>query len=399
MSEIDRFDNCVSGNAARRVLFNDSLARLRGWLEANRYAGIEPHDAITSPILSRTPLGRSPFLRLAALQGLRRFPLNIRAFLGIRPDVNTVSLGWALRGYALIGDAESEGRIGECLEGIYGAIIGGYSGACWGYYFPWQTRADYKPPYLPNIVSTAFVGQGLLDIYQKRGDEKALRIARSACDFILRDLHRGGDAGSLCFSYTPTDDHQVYNASILGAHLLARVGAITGERELTDTARAAVAFVVDHQQEDGSWRYGVGDFYTFIDNFHTGYVLMSLRGYMESVGEREFDGALRRGEEFYRRSFFLNGAIPKYYHNRLFPIDAHAATQAIITLLDCGDGEGACRVAEWTIRNMQAGEGYFIYQIHRRYRNAIPYLRWANAWMLYALARLTSAEYLQNAEN
>ena len=45
-------------------------------------------------------------------------------------------------------------------------------------------------------------------------------------------------------------------------------------------------------------------------------------------------------------------------------------------------------MACWTIATMQEKDGYFVYQIHRRFTNRIPYLRWSNAWMMYALARL-----------
>jgi hypothetical protein len=366
-----------------------SLARLRGWLEGNGFAGIEPHDALTSPLLRRTPLGRSRFVRLAALQGLRRLPLNIRPLLGIRKRINPVSLGWALKAYTLMDDVAG---IERSLADLKATEVRGYSGPCWGYYFDWQTRADFKPANLPIIVSTAFIGSGLLDVYDRYGREECLTWARRACDFIMNDLNRTPGRKGFSFSYTPLDHHEVYNASILGAALLGRVGAMTREGELVDLAREAIDFVVAGQEPDGSWRYGVGDFYTFIDNFHTGYVLMSLREYIRHTGDRMHIEALRWGELFYREHFFLHGQIPKYYHDRVYPIDAHAAAQSIVTLLDAGDVETAWGVAGWAIAEMQAPDGYFIYQIHRRFTNRIPYLRWSNAWMMYALARLCAIE-------
>lgn len=375
--------------ASRRAMAEGALRRLRGWLELNGFAGIEPHDALTSPLLRRTPLGRSKLVRLAALQGLRRLPLNLRPLLGIRKRINPVSLGWALKAYTLMDDMAG---IERSLADLKATEVRGYSGPCWGYYFDWQTRADFKPADLPIIVSTAFIGSGLLDVHDRYGRGDCLAWARSACDFILKDLNRTPGATGFSFSYTPLDHHEVYNASILGAALLARVGRATGERELVEIAREAIDFVVAGQQADGSWRYGVGDFYTFIDNFHTGYVLMSLREYIRYSGDLRHADALALGERFYRDHFFLHGQVPQYYHDRLYPIDAHAAAQSIVTLLDCDDSETAWGVAGWAIANMQAPEGYFIYQIHRRFTNRIPYLRWSNAWMMYALARLCAIE-------
>lgn len=379
---------------SRGVLFQRSLARLRAWLEENDYAGIEPHDALTSPLFRKTPLGRSQFLRLAALQGLRRLPVDMRPLLGVHPHINAVSLGWALSGYAVIDDDDARRRIDWALATLKELEIPGYSGACWGYYFDWQTRKGLKPAHAPIIVSTSFIGIGLIDIYEKYGREDCLQWGRSACDFIINDLNRTPGKNGFCFSYSPSDHECVFNATMLGAELLARVGKATGEMELIEMARETVRFVMDHQAKNGSWPYGIGENWQFIDNFHTGYVLCSLKRYIESSGDELYRGGLINGWRFYRDHFFLNGYVPKYYHDRPMPVDAHAAAESIVTLLEFDDIETAARVAEWTINNMQTEEGYFIYQIHRRFTNRIPYLRWSNAYMLQALARLCSKMYI-----
>ena len=380
-----------AGNAHEREALAIAAGRLRAWLEASSYEGIEPHDALTSPIITGTPLGRSRLVRLVALQALRRIPLNVRPFLGISRRRNAISLGWALSAYAVIDDASARERIVRTVGELDALAATGYSGLCWGYYFDWQTRSDFKRANLPIIVSTAFIGMGLLDAYRVTREDAYLQRARSACDFILDDLNRSEHPAGFIFSYSPEDHEQVYNASILGAALLARVGAITGETALVDAARGAVDAVVADQRPDGSWPYSRGDHRTFVDNFHTGYVLCALRDYIEASGDERHAGALERGWCFYREHFFVDGEIPKYYHNRLYPIDAHAAAQSIVTLVRFGEPAMARRVALWSVRNMQVRKGWFIYQIHRRFTNRIAYLRWSNAWMLYALALLVSA--------
>jgi hypothetical protein len=365
-----------------------AVGRLRAWLERMDFAGIEPHDALTSPLLQGTPLGRSRLVRLVALQALRRLPLNLRPILGIDRRQNAISLGWALSAYAKIDDDSARARIAPIVESLDRLAAPGYSGPCWGYYFDWQTRTDFKRADVPIVVSTAFIGMGLLDAYRTSGRAEYLDRARAACAFILHDLNRTPHPAGFIFSYSPEDHEQVYNASILGAALLARVGAITGEPLLNETARCAVDAVVADQRPDGSWPYSRGDHRTFVDNFHTGYVLCALDDYIEATGDARHRGALERGWCFYRESFFVDGRIPKYYHNRLHPIDAHAAAQSIVTLARFGETARAWRVALWTVGAMQSRDGSFIYQIHRRFSNRIAYLRWSNVWMLYALALL-----------
>ncbi len=45
----------------------------------------------------------------------------------------------------------------------------------------------------------------------------------------------------------------------------------------------------------------------------------------------------------------------------------------------------ADKVLNWTIANMQDKKGYFYYQKYRFYKIKIPYIRWSQAWMFYAL--------------
>ena len=44
------------------------------------------------------------------------------------------------------------------------------------------------------------------------------------------------------------------------------------------------------------------------------------------------------------------------------------------------------KVLNWTIENMQSDKGYFYYQINKYFSSKIPYMRWAQAWMFYALS-------------
>ena len=96
---------------------------------------------------------------------------------------------------------------------------------------------------------------------------------------------------------------------------------------------------------------------------------------------------------FWRERFFLADGWPKYYHDTIYPADAHAAATAIITLIELQelDREAlplAETIAAWTSRNLRDSRGFFYYQRRRFYTVRTPFIRWTQAWMLYALARL-----------
>ncbi len=139
-----------------------------------------------------------------------------------------------------------------------------YSDACWGYNFDWQARAFFQPKNTPTVVATTFISNALLDAYEITGNRLYIDTARSASDFILKDLNRTYDhKGNFAFSYSPLDNSVVFNASLLGAQLIARVYTYTGEKGLIDEAKKAVEFCCDNQKVDGSWAYGTLPFHYY----------------------------------------------------------------------------------------------------------------------------------------
>ena len=275
----------------------------------------------------------------------------------------------------------------EMAAALLSMKLDGYSGAAWGYNFDWQSRNFFAPRGTPTIVPTAFAARALI----KHGD---LQTSRSVCDFILRDLPRPIDTqNEICFSYAPNTNTQIFNASLLAAEVLATVGELTGETDLCDIARRAARYVVNHQRDDGSWFYGTSPKQLWIDNFHTAYILFSLKRIIDvSRFGSQFQTALQLGYEFWKNNFFLAEGWPKYYHDDPYPVDAHAAASAVITFLECAELDRnasslARNVAAWTIQHLRDSRGFFSYPRRRFYTVRKPYMRWTQAWMLYALAR------------
>jgi hypothetical protein len=290
--------------------------------------------------------------------------------------------------------AEQEAR--ALLNELLSARIGGLSGAAWGYNFDWQGRAFFAPRGTPTIVPTAFAARALVEAARDFHDEEYLSVARSACEFIQHDLHRTVETErEVCWSYSPLDRTRVFNASLLAAETLAAVGQLTGEKELCEWAVRAARYVVQRQREDGSWAYGADSYQSWADNFHTAFVLTSLARITNSCTEAraEFNEAIKRGYQFWREHFFLADGWPKYFHDKLYPADAHSAGAAVVALLELQDIDASAqrqagKIALWAVRNLRDARGFFYYQRRRFYTVRTPYMRWSQAWMLYALARL-----------
>ncbi|MBA3513729.1 MAG: hypothetical protein H0T77_05065 [Pyrinomonadaceae bacterium] len=388
----------------------DAFAELFAWCRAHNFAGHDPFDALNSRVFEATPLKRSRRARLAWTQLVKHSPLNLRSIGLVTASRNSKGMALfalaALANYRRTKTNETEKEARQLLNDLLSMRLEGWSGAAWGYNFDWQSRVFFAPQGTPTIVPTAFAARAFIEAAQTFDDETFLKIARSTCDFILQDLRRSEETPTeVCFSYSPDTVNRIYNASLLAAETLAGVAALTREQELCRWAVRAARYVVNQQQENGSWVYGAEKNQAWIDNFHTAYLLTSLArvvAHCQIVHTSEFNEALQRGYRFWRRGFFLADGWPKYYHDELYPADAHAAATAIITLLELRERDReamdlAQKIAHWSIRNLRDKRGFFYYQRRRFHTVRTAFMRWTEAWMLYALARLSEEERVEKS--
>ena len=398
----------------------ESFIKLTHYCEAEHYKGWDPYDGLNSRVFQALPFFKNQAVcRLAVIQGFKRSPVNLRRIAAVPKEHNAKGIGLFLQGYCnlvrlvlerpeleagLGTEAELTGKVRELAELLQrlrsdvpstspgAGTPTGYHGACWGYNFDWQARGGlFFPANTPTVVATNFCATALMEAYELTGEKRYLDVALTSAEFVMEDLHRydTGNGGFL-FSYSrlPGND-TVYNASLLGSRLLAYCYKYTGRREYLEAARASVRACVDGQAEDGSWVYGLLDIQNWIDSFHTGYNLDALIAYEELTGDRACHDAIEKGFRFYVEHFFETDGTPKYYHNRMYPIDIHCPGQLMVTLARLGKFEAhrdlAEKVMDWTIKNMQDIKGYFYYQLKKGISSKISYMRWSNAFMFCAM--------------
>ncbi len=383
-----------------KSLIYESITRLVAWLERKEYRGYDTFDGLSSKLL-RPLTFENPLLRTVLQQGVRRFPLNLRPLIGIGRHHSTKAMGFFARGFLRLeestGDASWRAKAENALFWLGEHRSPGYSGACWGNHFDYQSRTFYLPAGVPTIVWTSLIGHAFLDAYDRVGAAKYLETAVSACQHILQDLATFPDRDALCISYIPTQNKQVHNANTLGGGLLARTYGHTRNEAYRALAEKAMLYTAQNQRPDASWYYGEAPNLRWVDNFHTAYVLDCFKHYAEGSGDRQFEPQLSRGYEYWKRTFFLADGTPRYYDSKTLPLDIQCCSQAIDTLVFFAgrDPEAlplALRVAKWTINNMQDSSGYFYYRRYSRLVvNKTPTLHWGQATMLCALAGLHRA--------
>ena len=368
--------------------------RLYVWCVARGFAGFDSFDALNSRLFQATPLKNYRLPRLAFTQLVKRSPVNLRPLLLVPPGVNAKAVALfalaEISRYRATGDRHhaANGRelLGDLLElGIREGDTLAYS-----YNFDWQSRVFFAPKGTPTIVPTAFASQAFAEGAAGFNDARYTDAVQQIASFAATRLNRQVETDDeICFSYTPIDESQIFNASLLAGECLTR----SDDPEHHELARKAVNFVVRRQRVDGAWSYGGGDHQAWVDNFHTAYVLQSIRRISDALGSSdEIERAYQKGLEYWLTNFFLTDGTPKYYDDNIYPVDIHSAAVAIAALVELGEVDLAKKVAEWTARKMLDVDGFFYYRLGRAIVDQTAFMRWGQAWMAYALARLMEAE-------
>lgn len=393
-----------------------SFKKLKSYCEKEQFKGWDPYDGLNSKVFQAVPfLKKSALCRLVMIQGFKRCPVNLRRIARVPKEHNAKGIGLFLSGYCHLYHALREhpdlqkdlGSPEECEKNIrYLADLllkmqsKGYHGACWGYNFDWQARRLFLfPKFTPTVVATNFCATALMEAYEITKKEEYLNTALSAADFVINDLHRTPYEGGFLFSYSPLQGNDtVFNASLLGARLLSFCYHYTGKEEYKNLAEETVKACCAGQQEDGGWVYGMLPVQNWMDSFHTGYNLDALVAYQQLTGDRKFSHYIEKGFDFYIRQFFHEDGMPKYYHDRTYPIDIHCPGQLLVTLSNLkrydAFGDLAQKVLKWTLQNMQDEKGYFYYQLKPGISSKISYMRWSNAFMFHAMSCYLKSNYV-----
>ena len=381
----------------KKVFISDSFEKLRKYVASEEYKGYDPYDTLCSPFPFRSFSKWGP---VVATQLQKRNPYNIRKLLKIEKGSNPKAMGLFLEAYVLL-ESSGTGEYTSQCEYFFNWLIEnqskGYSGNSWGYNFPWATTEKYLPAFAPTVVATAFVVRGLFAYYRLTNNSKAKEMILGAADFVRTELAQTKFETGIAISYTPLFPDCCYNASLLGAEILAYANEIVPDVQDQKTIVAAVDFVVSKQKEDGRWNYSMdlktGSERSQID-FHQGYVLDSILiiSRLLKINNPAWESSMKNGLNFYKDNQFFSDGRSLWRIPREYPVEIHNQSQGVITFLNFSYlgkeyNDFSRTIAEWTIENMQDESGYFYYRKLKYYTNKISYMRWSNAWMFLALSK------------
>src|SRR4051794_5626742 len=141
----------------------------------------------------------------------------------------------------------------------------------WGYHWDMQTRWSFYPAGSPNVVVTTFAASALLEAERDLGPADLGDRAREAARWAMDELWIEPEG---YFAYHPGRPANIHNANLLGTWLIHT--GLPGDAAARERVGRAVERTLDRQAPDGSWPYGEGPSLSWVDSFHTGYVLTCL---------------------------------------------------------------------------------------------------------------------------
>jgi hypothetical protein len=190
----------------------------------------------------------------------------------------------------------------------------GYDEYCWGYPFHWETLLGTIPAGTSLITTIPYAYEAFQQVYRIDGNPQWRRVMHSIAQHAFRDYKDvpTSSTASSC-PYTPTPNHSlmVVNANAYRAFLLTNAAIEFSDTRYQNSAERNLNFVLEAQNPDGSWFYALDGKRSFIDHFHTCFVLKALAKIEAMTGNASCTAAIQRGIDYYTQCLFDEDGVPK----------------------------------------------------------------------------------------
>lgn len=213
----------------------------------------------------------------------------------------------------LTGRDEYLQRAAHFLEVLEQTRCPGYAHHGWGYPFDWVTRTGVMKTGTPLITTTPYVYEAFAAVHGLGPADRWVEVMRSIAEHAFHDIpDRVLGPHEAAAGYNPLDTEGcVVNASAYRAFLLTEAAGRFGREDYAEAAVRNLNFVLRQQRLDGSWFYAADGVRTFIDHFHTCFVLKALTKIERLTGNAECTRAIEAGVAYYVEHLFDEHGLPR----------------------------------------------------------------------------------------
>ena len=390
----------------------ETVDRFVNWLSSHGYFSHDPYDILGTRfgVKSRRLYYQSAWAGLPLVGPMvliEMFCPWLRTLLVQKERFATADAQMALAFLNLYTLSADEAALTEAItlcEALIATSIPGYSGYCWGYPFDWQNSMALWRRNTPYITTVPYGFEAFLALYEVTRNDRYLNAASSVAKFVYADLRDTPvSAEAAAASYSPMDSGKVVNASAYRAFVLFKAASTFTESQYLEKAEKNLNFVLEAQRPDGSWLYALGSPQeSFIDHFHTCFVLKNLFKINQMLERARVREAVKAGYAYYRKHLFCKNGLPKSFsvepRRQVTRLELYNVAEAItlgVLLRDeiPGAYEVALDLGLRVGREFQLPDGHFVTRIYwGGLRHKMPFLRWPQAQMFYALSKLLRSE-------
>lgn len=303
-------------------------------------------------------------------------------------------------GFAFLYEATSQSRwfqrAVDFLQSLQETRCVDFKEYCWGYPFDWVTLNGMMKRQTPLITTTPYVYEAFLQVYQLDPDKKWRAILESIARHAAYDIKDFpiSETASSC-SYNPYDRGGVINAAAYRSFLLTSASNLFANDSYWKIAERNLNFVLENQNQDGSWFYAVDGVRDFVDHYHTCFVMKALAKIHSLTGHKACLGALSKGVNYYLTNLFDTDGLPRPFSK------APRLTVYKRELYDCAECINLClllrdrfpqlnqtlhAVLEGVLKDWIKPDGSFrSRRLHFGWDN-VPMHRWGQSQMFRSLA-------------
>ncbi|MBD3843625.1 MAG: hypothetical protein IE909_17455, partial [Campylobacterales bacterium] len=156
----------------------------------------------------------------------------------------------------------------------------GYSGACWGLNFNWIYSANkIYDANTPFSTHTPYPLEAFVKYHEITKSEKISTVIKSVYNFLENDLQiMKEDSSKLIISYGAEKDRVVTNANSYVMYMYALLLPFFPNQKdyIESKIKRIYNFIIEVQNNDGSWIYQPYDKSSFIDCFHSAFVIKNI---------------------------------------------------------------------------------------------------------------------------
>jgi hypothetical protein len=223
------------------------------------------------------------------------------------------AMGFA-RLFQRTGDARYLDRAVHFLEVLLSTACQAKSGLGWGYPFDWVTIDGILPTQTPLITTLPYVYEAFAAVHEIDRQPRWLETMRSIAEHAahdFRDIETGNGAATCTYTPLANDHGRVVNASAYRSFLLTKASYDLNDAKYRVAAEPNLRFVLASQNADGSWPYAVDGRRSFVDHFHTCFVLKALVKIDQLTGGSTCAHAVESGLRYYVDQLFDADGIPR----------------------------------------------------------------------------------------